>query len=234
MLIPEDSKNKDSSDRLIAPNNVSFQRGMDKKILYLVVFLIKMSMDKIVFATNNQHKLTEIKQILKGKFEVLSLADIGCFVDIPENEPTIEGNAMAKARYVYENYNLSCFADDTGLEIEALNGAPGVISARYAGEHKNDDDNIKKVLHQLKDTENRNARFKTVIALITNEKKELFKGVINGTIINEKRGKQGFGYDPVFIPGGYNQTFAEMDSEQKNEISHRGMAVRKLCDFLLS
>ncbi|MFN8257480.1 MAG: non-canonical purine NTP diphosphatase [Bacteroidales bacterium] len=187
---------------------------------------------ELVFATNNEHKLREISQILGNRFKVLSLSDINCVEDIPEHSPTIEENSMDKAEYVYKRYQKNCFADDTGLEIEALEGRPGVISARYAGEEKNMDKNIEKVLNELNGIDNRRARFKTVISLIINGKKFQFEGVVNGTILTEKKGKGGFGYDPVFRPEGYTKTFAEMNPEEKNKISHRGIAVDKLTEFL--
>ncbi len=189
-------------------------------------------MKKLVFATNNPHKLRELQQILADKFELLSLNDINCTEDIPETAETIEENSMQKAEYVYKKYGFDCFADDTGLEIEALNGRPGVYSARYAGEEKNMDKNIEKILSELSGKDNRKARFKTVITLILNGEKHQFEGIVNGKIIEEKRGESGFGYDPVFMPDSYNITFAEMDAEEKNRISHRGRAVQKLVEFL--
>jgi XTP/dITP diphosphohydrolase len=187
---------------------------------------------KIVFATNNQHKLRELQQILGDKFELLSLADINCFEEIPETSPTIEENSLEKAEYVHKKYKTDCFADDTGLEIEALDGSPGVYSARYAGEDKNMEKNIEKILSELEKKDNRNARFKTVVSLILNGETHQFEGIINGKIIKEKTGESGFGYDPVFMPDGYDITFAEMDAALKNKISHRGIAVQKLVDFL--
>ena len=189
-------------------------------------------MKKLVFATNNEHKLRELQQILPNRFELLSLKDIGCTEEIPETAETIEENSMQKAEYVYKKYKTDCFADDTGLEIEALNGRPGVYSARYAGEEKNMTKNIEKILSELKGAENRKARFKTVISLILNGEKYQFEGIVNGKIIEQKKGDSGFGYDPVFVPEGYNQTFAEMSAEEKNKISHRGRAVQKLVKFL--
>ncbi len=189
---------------------------------------------KIVFATNNQNKLRELQQILGNEFELLNLKDIHCFEDIPENSPTIEENSLDKANYVYENFKFDCFADDTGLEIEALDGRPGVFSARYAGDEKNMDKNIEKILFELENKENRNARFKTVISLIIEGKTYQFEGIINGKITKDKKGDSGFGYDPVFLPDGYDITFAEMPAELKNKISHRGIAVQKLVDFLHS
>lgn len=193
---------------------------------------------KIVFATNNSHKLEEIRQILGKSIEVLSLADINCHEDIPETAPTIEGNAMMKARYVYDKYGTPCFADDTGLEVEALNGAPGVYSARYAGGEGHDSEaNMRKLLHELEGKENRRAQFRTVIALI--EQKDgkpvahTFEGKIEGHISDEKRGTSGFGYDPIFVPEGYEQSFAELGNEIKNKISHRARAVARLAEYLL-
>lgn len=193
---------------------------------------------KIVFATNNSHKLEEIRQILGESIEVLSLADINCHEDIPETAPTIEGNAMMKARYVYDKYGTPCFADDTGLEVEALDGAPGVYSARYAGGEGHDSEaNMRKLLHELEGKENRRAQFRTVIALI--EQKDgkpvahTFEGKIEGHISNEKRGTSGFGYDPIFVPEGYGQSFAELGNEIKNKISHRARAVARLAEYLL-
>ncbi len=187
---------------------------------------------KLVFASNNQHKIQEVKQLLPSTFEIVSLEDIGCFEDIPETADTIEGNARQKADYVTQNYNLPCFADDSGLEVEALNGEPGVYSARYAGEPKNDDNNISKLLHQLRDKTNRKAQFKTVIALNINGQQHLFTGIIKGKIITSKQGKNGFGYDPVFVPEHSTQTFAELDLEEKSKISHRARAVQQLIAFL--
>jgi XTP/dITP diphosphohydrolase len=189
---------------------------------------------KIVFATNNPHKLRELQQILGNHFNLLSLADIGCDEDIPEESPTIEENSMDKVVYVYEKYNVNCFADDTGLEVEALDGRPGVVSARYAGDEKDMNKNIEKVLNELKHETNRNARFKTVISLILEGERYQFEGLINGKIIDDKRGNGGFGYDPVFIPDGYDITFAEMEAEEKNKISHRAIATHKLVEFLKS
>ena len=208
---------------------------------------------KIVFATNNLHKLQEVRQILGDSFEVLSLKDIGCDVDIPETGQTLEENALQKARYVYDNYHIDCFADDTGLEVEALNGAPGVYSARYAAMEPTGSDspkshdseaNMARLLRELSDKDNRKARFRTVIALIqkkdvcpcgcTSIKQEhLFDGIVKGEITTERSGVEGFGYDPIFRPEGYDQTFAEMNAEQKNSISHRGRATAKLAEYLL-
>ena len=186
----------------------------------------------LVFATNNQHKLEELQAILGNKFRLLSLKDIGCDEDIPEEQPTLEGNASQKSHYVYNKFGYNCFADDTGLEIEALNGEPGVYSARYAGEAKSAEANMEKVLDKLAKINNRNARFRTVISLIINGKETLFEGIVNGEILKEKKGDSGFGYDPIFMPGGFGKSFAEMEMAEKNIISHRGRAVQKLVDFL--
>lgn len=188
---------------------------------------------KLVFATNNAHKLDEISSILGDKIELLSLKDINCHVDIPETADTLEGNAMLKAAYIYENYGLDCFADDTGLEVEALDGAPGVFSARYAeGEGHNAEANMQKLLQNMQGIQNRKAQFRTAICLILDGKKHLFEGIVKGEIIKEKRGGSGFGYDPIFVPEGYTKTFAELGNEIKNKISHRAQAVEKLSRFL--
>jgi len=187
---------------------------------------------KFVFATNNPHKLEEVSQILDKRIEVLSLADIHCQADIPETAPTLEGNALLKAEYVHKNYHMDAFADDTGLEIEALNNEPGVYSARYAGEDKSPQANMLKVLENMKGITNRRAQFRTVVALIRNEETHLFEGVVKGTIIDCKRGEGGFGYDPIFVPDGYDKTFAELGAEVKNKISHRAIAMGKLSEFL--
>ena len=190
-------------------------------------------MRKLVFATNNAHKLEEIRAILGDKVEVLSLKDIQCDVDIPETADTLEGNAVLKAEYIYRHYGLDCFADDTGLEVEALNGAPGVYSARYAGGEGHDSEaNMRKLLAEMEGKTNRKAQFRTVICLIEGGAEHLFEGVVKGEIIEEKRGASGFGYDPEFMPEGYTETFAEMGSEEKNRISHRARAVQALCAFL--
>jgi XTP/dITP diphosphohydrolase len=195
-----------------------------KKIKYLRM--------KLVFATNNTHKLHEVEKMLGKDVKLLSLNDIDCTEDIPETADTLEGNALQKARFVYEKYNVDCFADDTGLEVEALNNAPGVYSARYAGEQKNPQDNMNKLLAELQGKENRNARFRTVIALILNGKEYLFEGEVKGVIEKDKKGEEGFGYDPIFSPEGYDKTFAELDLSIKNKISHRGKAIAKLIEFL--
>lgn len=189
-------------------------------------------MKKIVFATNNQHKLDEVKKITEGLTEIVSLSEINCFDDIPETADTLEGNALQKARYVKEKFGFDCFADDTGLEVEALNNAPGVYSARYAGPDHNSESNMKLLLKNMEGVTNRNARFRTVIALLMDGKEYLFDGIVEGVIIDEKRGNSGFGYDPVFVPNGYNETFAQLGSDIKNNISHRAKAVLKLHDFL--
>lgn len=189
-------------------------------------------MKKIVFATNNKHKLDEIRKITTGKIEILSLADINCHEDIEETGTTLEENAFIKARYVKDKYGYDCFADDTGLEVEALNGEPGVYSSRYAGANCNPEDNMIKLLSELRDSDNRNAQFRTVIAAITNGSEHLFEGVVKGSIIEEKRGSNGFGYDPVFMPDGYGLTFGEMSDDVKNEISHRGVAMERFIAFL--
>lgn len=188
---------------------------------------------KLVFATNNAHKLEEVAAMLGDKVELLSLNDINCQVDIPETADTLEGNALLKSSFIYKNYGLDSFGDDTGLEVEALNGAPGVYSARYAeGEGHDAQANMRKLLYELEGKENRKAQFRTVISLILNHEEYLFEGVVKGEIIRERRGNSGFGYDPVFVPEGYDQTFAELGNEVKNKISHRALAVQKLCEFL--
>ena len=189
-------------------------------------------MMELVFATNNAHKLEEVRQILGDRFKVLSLNDINCHEDIPETADTFQGNALQKARYVKEHYGYDCFADDTGLEVTALNGAPGVHSARYAGNHDSEA-NMTKLLAELKEKTDRSAQFRTVIALLLNGQEVLFEGIVKGTIATERHyGDGGFGYDPLFIPEGYTETFSQMTSESKNLISHRGRAVRKLADYL--
>lgn len=190
---------------------------------------------KLVFATNNAHKLEEVAAILKDKVDLLSLNDINCHTDIPETADTLEGNAWLKSSYIYQNYALDCFADDTGLEVEALDGAPGVYSARYAeGEGHDAEANMRKLLHNMEGKENRKAQFRTAISLILDGKEHLFEGIVRGEIVREKRGNSGFGYDPIFVPEGYEQTFAEMGNELKNQISHRALAVNKLVEFLRS
>lgn len=187
---------------------------------------------KLVVATNNAHKLEEIAAILGDELELLSLKDINCHAEIPETADTLEGNARQKAMYIYENYGMDCFADDTGLEVDALNGAPGVFSARYAGDGHDSEANMQKLLKELEGKENRKAQFRTAICLIMEGKEYLFEGIVKGAIIEEKRGGAGFGYDPIFVPEGYDQTFAELGNDIKNTISHRARAVEKLCKFL--
>ena len=187
---------------------------------------------KFVFATNNAHKLEEVTAILGDKIELLSMKDIHCHADIPETADTLEGNALLKARYIFVIYNMDCFADDTGLEVEALNGAPGVYSARYAGDAHNSEANMRKLLQDMEGIENRKAQFRTVFALIINGKEHLFEGIVKGEITKHRCGSSGFGYDPVFIPEGYTQTYAEMGNTLKNKISHRALATNKLCNFL--
>lgn len=190
-------------------------------------------MRKLVFATNNAHKLDEVRQILQGKCEVLGLQDIDCDVDIPETATTLEGNARIKARYVYEHYGYDCFADDTGLEVEALKGAPGVYSARYAGgEGHNSEANMQKLLTEMVNIKNRSAQFRTVICLIEQGEEHLFEGVVKGHILEARRGDKGFGYDPIFSPEDSGRSFAEMSGAEKNRISHRGRAVEALCAYL--
>ncbi len=191
-------------------------------------------MNKLVFATANKNKVREIQQIMGDQYNFLSLEDIGCLEDIPETQPTIEGNALQKARYVYENYGMNCFAEDTGLQIEKLDGAPGVYSARYAGPQRDSNDNIDRVLRELGDTEERAAQFKTVIALILDGKEYTFEGIVDGEILKEKQGTGGFGYDPVFLPKEGDKTFAQMSPQEKDKISHRGRATVKLKEFLLN
>lgn len=187
---------------------------------------------KLVVATNNAHKLEEISQILGEGIELLSLKDIQCTAEIPETADTLEGNAQQKAEYIYKHFGFDCFADDTGLEVDALNGAPGVFSARYAGNDNNSEANMQKLLQNLQGTDNRKAQFRTVICLIMEGKTHLFEGICKGKIIEEKRGNTGFGYDPIFVPEGYNETFAELGNDIKNKISHRAKAVDLLCHFL--
>jgi XTP/dITP diphosphohydrolase len=187
---------------------------------------------KIVFATNNKNKILEVQSMLPESIEIISLESIGCFEDIPETAATIEGNAIQKANYITQKYGCNCFADDTGLEVEALNGEPGVFSARYAGEQRNSDDNMAKLLTQLENKTNRKAQFKTVICLNLEGNQHLFTGIAKGEIIKEKIGNQGFGYDPIFKPDGFLKTFAQISLEEKNKISHRGIATQQLITFL--
>ena len=189
-------------------------------------------MIELVFATNNKHKLEEIKLAVGEKFRILSLSDINCNEEIPETKETLEGNASQKSTYIYQKYGLNCFADDTGLEIESLNGAPGVYSARYAGPGHNHEKNMDKVLKELKNTKNRSAQFRTVISLIIKGKEVLFEGKVKGKILPKRQGNKGFGYDPIFQAEGNEKSFAEIDLSEKNKISHRGRAVSKLIDYL--
>jgi len=187
---------------------------------------------KLVFASNNKHKIEEVAAILGDNIELVSMAEIGCHDDIPETADTLEGNASLKSRYIAGRYHVDVFADDTGMEVEALDNRPGVYSARYAGESKDPQDNMNKVLRELETKSNRKARFRIVISLILDGEEYLFEGIINGVITKEKRGEAGFGYDPIFMPDGYDKTFAEMGNDLKNEVSHRALAVKKLNDFL--
>ena len=187
---------------------------------------------KIVFATNNAHKLREVQQTVGDKFEIVSLRECGVVEDIPENEPTLEGNALAKARYIYSRTGLSCFADDTGLEVDALGGEPGVRSARYATDGHDDEANKRLLLERMAGKENRGAQFRTAMALILDGEEYLFEGVVRGEILTQECGDGGFGYDPLFAPEGRSESFAEMSAEEKNAISHRGRAVRKLAEYL--
>ena len=196
-------------------------------------------MKKLVFATNNEHKLTEVRAILKDTYQVLDLNDINCHEEIPETADNLEDNARQKAYYIYEHYHIDCFADDSGLEVETLNGAPGVYSARFAalegtGVPHDAKANTNRLLRELKDKDNRKAQFRTIVCLIKNGTEHLFEGIVKGSIITEERGSAGFGYDPVFMPAGYNQTFAELGEDVKNSISHRARAIKKLVDFLQS
>ena len=186
----------------------------------------------IVFASNNKNKIHEIQSMLPENIQIVSLESIGCLEEIPETADSIEGNAILKANYITQKYGFDCFADDTGLEVDSLNGQPGVFSARYAGEQKNADDNMNRLLEELSNKSNRNAQFKTVIALNFKEKQYLFTGIASGEITLEKKGTGGFGYDPIFKPSGYEKTFAELSLEIKNEISHRGKATKRLIEFL--
>ncbi|CAA6814532.1 MAG: Nucleoside 5-triphosphatase RdgB (dHAPTP, dITP, XTP-specific) (EC [uncultured Aureispira sp.] len=191
-------------------------------------------MSKLVFATANKNKVSEIQKIMGTQYDFLSLEDIGCTEDIPETQPTIIGNALQKARYVYKNYGINCFSEDTGLLVEALDGAPGVYSARYAGPARDANDNMDKLLKELEHKENRTAQFKTVIALILDGKEYTFEGVVEGEILKKRQGTAGFGYDPIFKPKESKQTFAQMSSQEKGIISHRGRATQKLRNFLLN
>ena len=188
---------------------------------------------KIVFATNNQHKLDEIKKISKGQLDILSLSDINCHDEILETGDTLKENALIKAQFVKDKFGLDCFADDTGLEVEALDNAPGIYSSRYAGPNCDPEDNMQRLLHELQDKENRSAQFRTVIALLFEGKEHYFEGKVQGEITQQKEGTNGFGYDPIFKPDGYDQTFGKLSEEVKNSLSHRAIATRKLVAFLL-
>lgn len=187
---------------------------------------------KLVFATNNKHKLQEVRDIVGNRVEILSLNDIDCHDEIPETADTLKGNALIKARHIYEKYGIDCFADDTGLEVDALGGEPGVYSARYAGDECDSEANMLKLLHNLTGKSNRKAQFRTVIALIINGEEILFNGIVKGTIPEEKMGNSGFGYDPIFIPEGFSESFAQMGSDMKNSISHRYRATEQLSNYL--
>ena len=189
---------------------------------------------ELIFATNNLHKLSEVQNIVGDQFKLISISQSGYSGEIPENQKTLEGNALEKARFIFNVTRKNCFADDTGLEVEVLNGEPGVYSARYAGPENNAGKNIAKLLLNLENKKNRNAQFRTVVALIFNNKEYLFEGIVKGEITVNLRGRDGFGYDPVFVPEGYSETFAEMKSNEKNKISHRAMAINKLASFLKS
>lgn len=188
---------------------------------------------KLIFATNNAHKLEEIRAIMGDNIEILSLNDINCHDDIPETAATLEGNASIKAHYIYDHYGMDCFADDTGLEVDCLNGAPGVFSARYAGDGHDSEANMNKLLHEMQGKTDRKARFRTVISLIQHGEENLFEGIVEGAITTDRQGTSGFGYDPIFRPDGYDLTFAQLGNEVKNRISHRAKAVASLCHFLL-
>jgi XTP/dITP diphosphohydrolase len=189
-------------------------------------------MKELVFASGNDNKVAEVEFKMGGSIKLRGLKSIGCTEDIPETGDTLEENAIMKARYVWENFGVSCFADDTGLEVESLKGAPGVLSARYAGPQRNTRDNMALLLSNLSDKSNRRARFRTIICLIDNGVEHLFEGIVNGTIIEQGRGEEGFGYDPIFLPDGSDKTFAEMSMEEKNDLSHRGRAIAALTQFL--
>jgi XTP/dITP diphosphohydrolase len=190
---------------------------------------------EIVFATNNNHKLIEIRDAIASKYKIVGLKDLGIVEEIPENENTLEGNSIQKAKYIYKKYKFICFADDTGLEVETLDGKPGIYTARYAGEGCTFEDNVNKLLHEMRGVKNRNARFRTVIALVESESKiSTFEGIIEGKISETRLGNEGFGYDPVFIPEGSNLSFAQMSLSKKNQISHRAKALKKLTDYLVA
>lgn len=217
---------------LVEKNQLTIIASKLIKKINFVIERFKAQLMKIVFATNNRNKLKEVMKLLKGNIELITLEDIGCIEEIPEDQLTLEGNAAEKSFFIYNKFGVDCFADDTGLEIEALNGEPGVYSARYAGLQKNDNDNMDKVLDALKGVENRRARFRTVISLIIDGKEIQVEGIVNGTILTERQGDGGFGYDPIFKADGFKKSFAEMTMEEKNLISHRGQAVKKLAEYL--
>ena len=189
---------------------------------------------RLCFATNNKHKLEEVAFAIKNKISILSLSDIGCFEELPETRDTLEGNSLQKAEYIFEHFQIPCFADDSGLEVEALHNAPGVYSARYAGDHKNSQDNIDLLLKNLTGISNRRAQFRTIITLIGFDKIYTFEGTVKGKITHQRKGTGGLGYDPVFIPEGYDRSFGEMSLEEKNTLSHRAIAVEKLVTFLMA
>jgi XTP/dITP diphosphohydrolase len=189
-------------------------------------------MKELCFATNNKNKVAEVSRMLEGKYKLLTLEDIGCHEELAEDQNTLEGNSRQKAQYVWEKYNVNCFADDTGLEVDALGGAPGVYSARYAGPQRSDNDNIRQLLQNMEGQENRRARFRTSITLYLDGQEHQFEGIVNGHITTGWKGDKGFGYDPVFVPEGHDSTFAQMSPEEKNAISHRGEAIRRLVEFL--
>ena len=197
-----------------------------------LIYSNRQNMKKLVFATNNKHKLDEVRAILEPEFSIVSLAELNCTEDIPETADTLDGNALIKAQYIHDKFGLDCFADDTGLEVDALNGEPGVYSARYAGEDHNAQNNMCKVLAMLGENKNRSAKFRTVIALIQGGQTTYFEGRINGNITVQPRGASGFGYDPIFVPENYVSTFAQLSAEEKNQISHRALAVKKLVNYL--
>lgn len=191
-------------------------------------------MKELVLATNNPHKVEEIRNILGSSLSIKTLNELGFFEDIPEDSPTLQGNASQKSHFLFDKFGCNCFADDTGLEVEALDGAPGIYSARYAGEAKDPEENMRKLLKELEGKESRKARFRTVISLIWEGQEYFFEGIVEGVILTEKRGEEGFGYDPIFQPDGYDRSFAQLTMQEKNEISHRGRAVQKLLQFLQS
>lgn len=223
----------DSGSKINKFSPVERVEKIDNNIVKIIP-VPEQEINKIVFATHNVHKLSEIREIVKGQIEILGLTDIGCHDEIEETGSSLEENALLKAKYVKERYGYDCFADDTGLEVDALGGEPGVYSSRYAGPSGDPEENMKKLLSALQGIDNRSAQFRAIIALILNEEEHLFEGVIRGTIARERRGGSGFGYDPIFVPEGYDQTFAEVDLSVKNRVSHRALAMVKLIDFLLN